>query len=122
MDFLVRKEMISLDKSAEISVTKQCKLLDLNRASVYYQPVATFSGGELKILGKMDEIFTEKPFYGYRRVYLDLINQGCQFTSKDFTDILKSYGVQISMDSKGRAIDNVIIERFFRSLKYEDIY
>lgn len=227
-----------MDRSAEISVTEQCKLLDLNRSSVYYQPAPAFSEEGLKILDKMDEIFTDKPFYGYRRVYLDLVNegykvgrdrvlkymrvlgletfyprkrkttipakghkiypyllkgldicrpnqvwavdityirmskgfcylvaiidwysrrilsyrisnsldtafcidalrealykfgtpeifnsdQGCQFTSKDFTDILKSCGVQISMDSKGRAIDNVIIERFFRSLKYEDIY
>jgi putative transposase len=49
-------------------------------------------------------------------------DQGSQFTSVDFTDILLSSGIQVSMDSKGRAKDNIIIERFFRSLKYEDIY
>ncbi|MFH1576781.1 MAG: IS3 family transposase [Candidatus Margulisiibacteriota bacterium] len=227
-----------MNKSAKISVTEQCELLDLNRSSVYYEAEPLFSNEQLAILNQMDRIFTDKPFYGYRRVYLDLIeqgfivgrdrvlkymrvlgletfyprkrkttipgkghkiypyllkglnicrskqvwatdityirlakgfcylvavidwysrrilsyrisnsldtafcldalqeaidkfgvpeifnsDQGCQFTSQDFTDLLKTYGIQISMDSKGRAIDNVIIERFFRSLKYENIY
>lgn len=48
-------------------------------------------------------------------------DQGCQFTSREFTKILEDNNVRISMDSKGRAIDNIIIERFWRSLKYEDI-
>ena len=54
----------------------------------------------------------------------DIFNsdQGCQFTSNDFTGILKEHGVNISMDGKGRALDNVIIERFWRSLKYEHIF
>lgn len=49
-------------------------------------------------------------------------DQGSQFTSNSYTAILKSHGVAISMDGKGRAIDNVIVERFWRSLKYEEIY
>lgn len=49
-------------------------------------------------------------------------DQGVQFTSHSFIAILKSHDIQISMDGKGRAIDNVFIERFWRSLKYEDIY
>ena len=48
-------------------------------------------------------------------------DQGCQFTSKDFLKILENKNVKISMDGKGRALDNIIIERFWRSLKYEDI-
>lgn len=39
-------------------------------------------------------------------------DQGVQFTSNEFTDILKAHGIQISMDGKGRALDNIIIERF----------
>ena len=238
MDFPTRKEMITLGKANELSIVEQCRLLGLNRGSVYYEPKVAFSEDELKILNKMDEIFTEKPFYGYRRIYLDLLSQdlavgrdrvlkymrvlgletfypkkrkttipakghkiypyllknmaidhpnqvwaidityirlargfcyfvgiidwysrrilswrvsnslevmfcldalqealdkfgipeifnsdqGSQFTSQEFTALLIKHGVQISMDSKGRAIDNVIIERFFRSLKYENIY
>lgn len=49
-------------------------------------------------------------------------DQGVQFTSHAFTSVLKDSGIQISMDGIGRAIDNVFIERFWRSLKYEDIY
>ena len=74
--------MISLNKSKDISVTEQCSLLDLNRSSIYYQPVPAFNEEELKILDKMDEIFTERPFYGYRRVYLELLDQG-YFVGRD---------------------------------------
>jgi putative transposase len=49
-------------------------------------------------------------------------DQGCQFTSEAFTDILKKKHIKISMDSVGRWADNIIIERFFRTLKYQNIY
>ncbi len=46
-------------------------------------------------------------------------DQGVQYTSKEHIDILKKNGIQISMDGKGRCLDNVFIERFWRSIKYE---
>ena len=49
-------------------------------------------------------------------------DQGSQFTSVDFTDVLKEAGIRISMDGKGRWMDNVCIERLWRSLKYECVY
>jgi putative transposase len=49
-------------------------------------------------------------------------DQGCQFTSLEFTEVLKEAGVRISMDSKGRWMDNIMIERLWRSLKYESVY
>ena len=49
-------------------------------------------------------------------------DQGSQFTSEEFTGTLLRAGVQISMDGRGRALDNVFIERLWRSVKYEDIY
>jgi putative transposase len=49
-------------------------------------------------------------------------DQGSQFTSKDFTDVLKDAGVRISMDGKGRWVDNVFVERLWRSVKYEEVY
>jgi putative transposase len=49
-------------------------------------------------------------------------DQGCQFTSNDFTKVLLESSVLVSMDGKGRALDNVFIERFWRTIKYEDIY
>jgi putative transposase len=49
-------------------------------------------------------------------------DQGCQFTSQELTEILLEKSILISMDGKGRAIDNVFIERFWKSLKYEEVY
>ena len=49
-------------------------------------------------------------------------DQGSQFTSLDFTEVLKDAGVKISMDGKGRWMDNVFIERLWRTLKYEQVY
>lgn len=49
-------------------------------------------------------------------------DQGSQFTSDTFIDVLKNNQVQISMDGKGRATDNIFIERLWRTVKYEDIY
>ena len=49
-------------------------------------------------------------------------DQGSQFTSEAFTDVLKRHGIAISMDGKGRWVDNVFVERLWRSVKYEDVY
>jgi putative transposase len=49
-------------------------------------------------------------------------DQGSQFTSSSFTNILLNLGINISMDGRGRVFDNIFIERLWRSLKYEDIY
>jgi len=49
-------------------------------------------------------------------------DQGTQFTSTAFTDVLKREGITISMDGRGRALDNIFVERLWRSLKQEDIY
>ncbi len=49
-------------------------------------------------------------------------DQGSQFTGRDFTGTLERSGIRISMDGRGRWMDNVFIERLWRSLKYEDIY
>ena len=49
-------------------------------------------------------------------------DQGSQFTSTAFTDVLKRHGIKISMDGRGRALDNIFVERLWRSLKYEDVY
>jgi putative transposase len=49
-------------------------------------------------------------------------DQGSQYTSYEHTQILKSHNIKISMNGKGRSIDNIIIERFFRTLKQSNIY
>ena len=54
----------------------------------------------------------------------DIFNtdQGSQFTAEQFTGCLERAGVKISMDGRGRAMDNVMVERLWRTVKYEDIY
>jgi putative transposase len=49
-------------------------------------------------------------------------DQGAQFTADSFTHVLRDRGIKISMDGKGRCIDNVFVERLWRSLKYEEVY
>src|SRR2546427_11647798 len=49
-------------------------------------------------------------------------DQGAQFTSIDFTGRLTAAGIQISMDGRGRALDNVFVERLWRTVKYEEVY
>ncbi len=49
-------------------------------------------------------------------------DQGAQYTSRAFTGVLKANDIKISMDGKGRAMDNIMIERLWRSVKYEEIY
>lgn len=221
----------------EITLSKQCELLSLNRSSIYYQEKLTNRKYDDDLLKQINCIYEEMPFYGYRRTYHELINngykvginsvrklrnhlrletfypklkttrvnkqhkkypyllndleitrsnqvwatdityipmhngfmynvsiidiysrkilsyrtsntmdvdfcidalndalrnypqpeifnsdQGSQFTSNKFTKILLEKGIKISMDGKGRALDNVYIERFFRTLKYENIF
>lgn len=222
-------------KDKNLSLRDQCRLLDLNRSSLYYRP-ALISAEEQDLMNHLDEIFTMYPFYGSRRLmvslkaegydvgrdhvrtlmrkmgleaiyprmnlskrnqahkiypyllrdlvitragqvwstditYIRLVkgfmylvavidwysryvlswqlsntletdfcvealkdalvfgtpdifntDQGCQFTSQDFTGVLQGRDIQISMDGRGRALDNVFVERLWRSLKYEDIY
>jgi putative transposase len=54
----------------------------------------------------------------------DIFNtdQGSQYTGAAFTGVLKNYNIQISMDGKGRVMDNIMVERLWRTVKYEDVY
>jgi len=65
----------------------------------------------------LDEALTR---YGAPEIFNT--DQGSQFTDQDFTKPLETEGVRVSMDGKGRWIDNVFVERLWRSVKYEEIY
>ena len=225
-----------IDRTHALPVTRQCQLLNLNRASVYYQPMGV-SDEDLRLMRLIDEIHLKRPFYGSRRIRDDLqdlghsvnrkkvqrlmrqmgimalypkvntsrpgkghkiypyllkglsidrpnqvwatdisyipmargfvyvaaiidwysrkvlawrvsntmdadfcvealeeairlygapdifnTDQGAQFTSDAFTGVLKDADIRISMDGKGRWVDNVFVERLWRSLKYEEVY
>src|SRR3954462_14239363 len=64
----------------------------------------------------LDEALTD------RRPELFNTDLGVQFTAEAFTGRLEAAGVAVSMDGRGRALDNVFVERLWRSVKYEDIY
>jgi putative transposase len=49
-------------------------------------------------------------------------DQGSQFTSQEFVGLIQSHGIQVSMDGKGRWVDNVFVERLWKSVKYEEVY
>jgi putative transposase len=225
-----------IDRTHSLPVTRQCQLLNLNRSTVYYQPMGV-SDEDLKLMRLIDEIHLKRPFYGSRRIRDDLqdlgylvnrkrvqrlmrkmgimalypkvntsrpgkghkiypyllrgltidrpnqvwatdltyipmakgfvyvvaimdwysrkvlawrvsnsmdadpcvealeeaisrygapdifnTDQGSQFTSDAFTGVLKEADIKISMDGKGRWVDNVFVERLWRSLKYEEVY
>jgi len=63
-----------------------------------------------------------KALYAYGKPEIFNTDQGSQFTSSAFTGVLEQAGIKISMDGRGRAMDNIFIERFWRNVKYEDIY
>lgn len=74
----------------------------------------------------MDDSFCvsalERALHQYGRPEIFNTDQGAQYTGAAFTGVLKDYEVKISMDGKGRAMDNIMIERLWRSVKYEEIY
>lgn len=235
MDLAERRKLID-HSHPHISVRRQAELLNLNRSGIYYQP-RPMSAHERRVRDLIDEVYTEWPFYGSRKLALEVgerigksvnrkliqrlmremgiaalapgpstsqsnpeheiypyllrnreiikpnevwstdityvrlakgfafltavidwysryvlswklsntldvdgplqalnealkkgkpeifnTDQGSQFTSKIFTSVLKKHEIKISMDGRGRALDNVFIERLWRSVKYEDIY
>lgn len=79
-----------------------------------------------RLSNTMDSTFCcealEEAIQRYGRPEIFNTDQGSQFTSTDFTDVLKEHGIRISMDGKGRWMDNVFIERLWRSLKYEEVH
>jgi putative transposase len=64
----------------------------------------------------------EEALAHYDRPEIFNTDQGSQFTSDDFTGTLKRHEITISMDGKGRCMDNIFVERLWRSLKYEEVY
>lgn len=228
--------MIKREETVDLSVRRQCELLELNRSSLYYEPVE-IDPEDIKLMNVIDEEFTKHPFFGVRSmtwrlrdlgykvigrkrvrslmrtmglqaifptkktskpnpnhkvypyllrgveiaqpnqvwsmdityirlgkgfVYLtaivdwysryviawrlsntltddfcveclkdalrygrpDIFNtdQGSQFTSDAFTNVLRNNNISISMDGRGRCLDNIFVERLWRTVKYQDVY
>ena len=87
---------------------------------------ASRAGLSWRLSNTMDASFCvearEEALAKYGKPEIFNTDQGSQFTGMDFTGALLEAGIQISMDGRGRWMDNVFIERLWRSLKHEDIY
>lgn len=90
-------------------------LIDVFSRRVMGAATSTFLDTESCIYALSDALMQERP---------EIVNsdQGCQFTSNRWIETLNASGISISMDGKGRWADNVFIERFWRSIKYEMVY
>ena len=64
----------------------------------------------------------EEALFKYGNPEIFNSDQGSQFTSKEFIGVLTGHGISISMDGRGRAFDNIFVERLWRSVKYENVY
>jgi len=79
-----------------------------------------------QLANSMDGIFCQDALKyaidNYDKPHIHNSDQGRQFTAHDYTNILKDNNIQISMDSRGRCLDNIFTERLWRTVKYEDVY
>lgn len=103
--------------------------IPVNRSHVYLVGIIDWNSRKLlsyRVSNTMDKQFCldalDDALSQYGKPEIFNSDQGSQFTSHDFTGRIESEGIAISMDGKGRCLDNIFIERWFRSLKYEDIY
>ncbi len=114
-----------MNPDSTLAVTKTCP-----KDGVHLSGTCLLGGGESHALGLEMSIahvagdpravHAALERYGPPEIFNS--DQGSQFTSVDFTDVLTEAGIRISMDGKGRWMDNVFIERLWRSLKYECVY
>ena len=122
-----------------LSVTRQAELLSVSRSSVYYRPPLD-SQEELDLLKRLDEIFTENPMYGSRRLPQMLKREGTLVGRRRIRRLMKKLGlwaigpkpntskphpehkIKISMDGRGRCHDNIFVERLWWTVKHEWVY
>lgn len=118
---------ITIDRPGQVSAS-DITYIPMARGFLYLVAVMDWKSRFIlswRLSNTMDSSFcTEalKDSFSYGLPEIFNTDQGSQFTSEDFTDILKDSGVAISMDGKGRWMDNVFVERLWRSLKYEEVY
>jgi len=118
---------ITIDRPGQVSAS-DITYIPMARGFLYLVAVIDWHSRFVlswRLSNSMETTFCEEALkdslsYGTPEVFNT--DQGSQFTSDDFTNILKGAGVAISMDGKGRWMDNVFVERLWRSLKYEEVY
>ena len=78
----------------ELSVARQCELIELTRSSYYYTPMATESEENLRLMRKIDELYLKRPFYGYPRMTVWLKEFGWEVNAKRVARLMRVMGLQ----------------------------
>jgi len=100
LDLSDKKELVD-SKLTTISMTRQTKLLGMSRSTLYYKPVP-FSESNLKILNRIDEIYTDNPDYGYRMIYQQLKEDGCSIGNNRVLKYMRILGIHALYPQKKR--------------------
>src|SRR5260370_564000 len=110
----------------ELSVRRQCALVGVARWGVY-RPKPVTGADDLAVMRRIDELHLELPFYGSRAMTLEPNQEGRGVHPKQTRRAWRAVriagpaGVAISRDGRGRFMDNIFIERLWRSIKYEEV-
>ena len=119
---------LSIDRPNQVWAT-DISYIPMARGFVYVAAIIDWYSRKVlawRVSNTMDADFCVEALEEAIRLYgaPDIFNtdQGAQFTSDAFTGVLKDADIRISMDGKGRWVDNVFVERLWRSLKYEEVY
>ena len=108
----------------ELPASVGASLLDINRTSIYYKG-SPVSDDELACKEIIDHLHTDNPTWGARQMSAQLKARGYRVSrrkARRYIDFVKENGIRQSMDGKSRWADNIMIERWFRSFKYEEAY
>jgi len=92
LDLSDKKYLVD-SKLTTLSMTRQTKLLEINRSTLYYKPIP-FSSSNLKILNQIDEIYVNNPDYGYRMIYQQLLEDGCNIGNNRVLKYMRILGIQ----------------------------
>ncbi len=98
---LSKKQDLVDSKLTIVSMTRQAKLLEINRTTLYYKPVP-FSRDKLRILNQIDEIYTDNPDYGYRMIYQQLKEDGYKIGNNRVLKYMGILGIQALYPHKKR--------------------
>ena len=98
LDFKTKSILIKSGLDS-ISILKKCALLDFNRSSYYYQESQP-SQKKMSLLREIDTIYTEIPFFGYRKVYLQLIENGFKVGVNQVASLMKELGLKVIYPTK----------------------
>src|SRR5207302_3162785 len=118
-----------LDRAGQSGLVRRCHYIPMAKGFLYLVVVMDWVSRAVlawRLSNTLGAEFCvealEEALCRYGRPEIFNTDQGSQFTSDDFTGTLQRHGVTISMDGKGRYMDNIFVERLWRSLKYEEVY